>query len=137
MKRSGGIFCYQAIPHRLVQALLEQPVDVPHGMFAQPWVFGAFRAVATEALAFLQEISDLLRRQFRERYISQSRENVVFEDITMGCVCSRAALVLVVDLLPAEDIVFQRHIPTSMHWRCRFRKATHGSPACFRICLCR
>ena len=41
-----------------------------------------------------------------------------------------------VDLLPAENIVFQRHIPTSMHWRCRFRKATHGSPACFRIrCL--
>lgn len=34
-------------------------------------------------------------------------------------------------------IVFQRHIPTSMHWRCRFRKATHGSPACFRIRLCR
>ena len=117
--------------------MLKQPVDVPHGMFAQPWIFGAFRTVAAEALAFLQEISDLFHRQFRERYIPQSGENVVFEDITMGCVCGRTALVLVVDLLPAENIVFQRHIPTSMHWRCRFRNATHGSPACFRIRLCR
>ena len=112
-------------------------MDVPHRVFAQPWVFRTFRAVAAEALAFLQEISDLLRRQFRERYISQSGENVVFEDVAMSCVCGRAALILVIGLLLAEDIVFQRHIPTSMHWRCRFRKATHGSLACFRIRLCR
>ena len=87
MKPTGGVVRYQAIPDRLIQTLLEQPVDMPHGVFAQPWVFGAFRAVAAEALAFLQEISDLLRRQFRERYISQSGENVVFEDVAMSCVC--------------------------------------------------
>lgn len=28
-------------------------------------------------------------------------------------------------------------IPTSMHWCCRSRNATHGSLACFRIFLCR
>ena len=137
VKRTGVIFRYQAIPHRLVQTLLEQAVDVPHGMFAQPWVFGAFRAVTAKALALLQEISHLLHGQFRERYIPQSGENVVLEDVAMSCVCGRAALVLVIDLLPAEDIVFQFHIPTSMHWRCRFRKATHGSLACFRIRLWR
>ena len=50
----------------------------------------------------------------------------------MSCVCGWPALVLVADLLPAEDVLFQRHIPTSMHWRRRFRKATHGKPALFQ-----
>ena len=68
---------------------------------------------------------------------TQPGENVVFEEITMGCVCGRPALIFVADHLPAEDIVSQRHIPTSIHWRCRFRKATHGKPACLSIRLCR
>lgn len=112
-------------------------MDVPHRVFAQSWIFGTLRAVTAKVFSLLQEISDLLRRQFRERYVSQSGENVVFEDVAMSCVCGRAALVFVIDLLPAEDILSQRHSPTSLHWRCRFRKATHGKPACFRIRLCR
>ena len=75
--------------------------------------------------------------QFREWDLPQAREDMVLKDVTVGRVGSRTALVLVVDLLPAENIVFQRHIPTSMHWCCRFRKATHGRPACFSIRLCR
>ena len=112
-------------------------MDVPHRVFAQPWVFRTFRAVTAEAPALLQEISHLIYRQFRERDLSKSRENVVLKDVAMSCVCGRAALGLVIGLLPAEDILSQRHIPTSLHWRCRFRKAIHGKPACFRIRLCR
>ena len=132
MKRSSWIVRYQAIPDRLVQTLLEQPVDVPHGMLPQPWV-----AVTAEAPTLLQKISHLLHRQFRERDLPQFGENVVLEEITVGRIGSRPALVLVADLLSAEDVLFQRHIPTSLHWRCRFRKATHGKPACFRIRLWR
>ena len=112
-------------------------MDVPHGMLAQPWVFGAFRAVTAKAPALLQKISHLFHGQFRERDFSQSGKDVVLEEITMGRVGSRPALVLVVDLLPTEDVLSQRHIPTSLHWRCRFRKATHGKPACLSIRLCR
>ena len=90
-------------------------MDVPHGMFTQPWVFRAFRAMTAKAPSFLQEISHLLHGQFRELDLPKSGENVVLEDVTMGRIGSRPALVLVIDLLPAEDIVFQRHIPTSMH----------------------
>lgn len=115
VKRTGRIIRYQAIPHRLVLALLQQPVDVTHGMFAQTWVIRGFSDGDHRSALFLQEISDLLYSQFRERYIPQSSENVVFKNITMGYVCGRAALVLVIDLLPAEDIFSKRHIPTSMH----------------------
>ena len=114
-----------------------QSVDVPHGVFAQAWVFGTFRAVTAETFSLLQKISDPLHCQFGKRYTPQPGENVVFEEITMGCVCGRPALIFVADHLPAEDIVSQRHIPTSIHWRCRFRKATHGKPACLSIRLCR
>ena len=34
-----------------------EPVDVPHGMLPQPWVFGAFRTVTTETFSLLQETS--------------------------------------------------------------------------------
>ena len=112
-------------------------MDVPHGMLPQPWVFRAFRAMTAKAPSFLQEISHLLHGQFRELDLPQSGEDVVLEDVAMSYVGSRPALVLVAGLLPAEDILSQRHIPTSLHWRCRFRKATHGKPACFRIRLCR
>ena len=137
MKPTGGVVRYQPISDRLIQTLLEQPVDVPHGMLPQPWVFGTFRAVTAKAPSLLQEISHLLHSQFSERDLPKSGENVVLENIAMSCVCGRTALGLVIDLLPAEDILSQRHIPTSLHWRCRFRKATHGKPACLSIRLWR
>ena len=123
--------------HRLVQTLLKQTVDVPHGVFAQPWVFRTSRAMTAEAFSLLQKLSDPLHCQFRELYIPQPRENMIFEEIAMGCIGSRTALFFVTDLLPAEDILSQCHSPTFLHWRCKSRKATHGSPACFRIRLCR
>ena len=49
----------------------------------------------------------------------------------------RSALGLIVGFLPEVDVFPKSHIPTSMHWRCRSRNATHGSLACFRIFLCR
>ena len=137
VKRTGGVVRYQPIPDRLIQTLLEQPVDVPHGMLAQSWVFGAFRAMTAKAPSLLQKISHLLHGQFRDRDFSQSGEDMVLEEVAVSCICGRTALGLVIGLLPAENIVFQRHISTSMHWRCRLRKATHGKPACFRIRLCR
>ena len=112
-------------------------MDVPHGVFAQPWVFGAFRAVAAKPPSLLQKIAYFLHSQLLQRNLSQPGKDVILEEIPMGRVGGRAALVLVVDLLPVEDILFQRHIPTSMHWRCRFRKATHGRPACLSIRLWR
>ena len=112
-------------------------MDVPHGMLPQPWVFGAFRAVAAKAPPLIQKIAHLLHGQLLQRNLTQPVNDVVLEEIPMGCIGGRAALVLVVDLLPVEDILFQRHIPTSMHWRCRFRKATHGKPACLSIRLWR
>ena len=137
MQHTGGVFRYQAIPDRLVQALLEQSVDVPHGVFTQPWIFRALRAVTAKVFSLLQKISDLFRSQFLQQYLAQPGEDVVFEEIPMSGVCGRSALILVIDLLPVNDVLFQRHIPTSMHWRCRFRNATHGRPACFSIRLCR
>ena len=50
---------------------------------------------------------------------------------------SRSALMLIIGFLPEDNVFPKRHIPASMHWRCRSRKATHGSLACFRIFLCR
>ena len=136
-KGTGGVVRYQAVPNGLVQALLEQAVDMPHGMLPQPWVFGAFRAVAAKPPPLLQKIAHPLRGQLLQRDLAQSGKDVVLEEIPMGGVGGRAALVLVVDLLPVEDILFQYHIPTSIHWRCRFRKATHGNPACLSIRLWR
>ena len=52
---SGGIARYQAIPHRLIQTLLEQSVDVPHGVFAQSWVFGTLRAVTAKVFSLLRK----------------------------------------------------------------------------------
>ena len=112
-------------------------MDVPHRVFAQSWVFGTLRAVTAKVSSLFQKISHLFRSQFFQRYIPQAGEDMVFEEIPMSGVCGRAALILVIDLLPVNDVLFQRHIPTSMHWRCRFRKATHGRPACFSIRLCR
>ena len=73
---------------------------------ASPGLFGAFRAVTAEALSFLQEISHLLYTLDRVLDLPKSGENVVLEDVAMSCVSGRTALVLVVDLLPAENIVF-------------------------------
>ena len=115
MKPTGGVVRYQPISDRLIQTLLEQPVDVPHGMLPQPWVFRAFRAMTAKAPSFLQEISHLLHGQFRQLDLPKSGQNVVLEDVAMSCVCGRTALILVIDLLPVNDILFQRHIPTSMH----------------------
>ena len=110
MKCSGGVVRYQSIPDCLIQTLLEQPVDVPHGMLPQPWVFGAFWAVTAKAPALLQEISHLLHGQFREWDLPQAREDMILKDVTVGRVGSRPALVLVIDLLPAEDILSQRDV---------------------------
>lgn len=72
-------------------------MDVPHCMCAQPWVFGSFRTVTAEALSLLRKISHLFYRQFRERDISLSEEDVVLEDVAMGGIGSWPALVLVID----------------------------------------
>ena len=90
-----------------------------------------------EALPFLQKFSNHLRCQFSERYISQAGEDMVLEYIVVCRVCGRPALGLIVGFLPEEDVFPERHIPTSMHWRCRSRKATHGSRARLNIFLCR
>ena len=109
-------------------------MDVPHSFFAQARVAGSMIA---EAPPFLQKFSDHLRCQFRERYISQVGENMVLEYIVVCRIGSRSALMLIIGFLPEEDVFPERHIPTSMHWRCRSRKATHGSRARFNIFLCR
>ena len=134
MERSGGIIANQAIPHGLVQALLKQAVDVSHGFFPQARAAGSMIA---EAPPFLQKFSDHLRCQFRERYISQAGEDMVFEYIVVCRIGGRPALVPVVGFLPEDDVFPKRHIPTSMNWRCRSRKATHGSRARLNIFLCR
>jgi len=61
--------------------------------------------MTAEALSLLQKLSDPLHCQFGELYIPQPRENVIFEEIAMGCIGSRTALVFVTDLLPAENIL--------------------------------
>ena len=104
---TGGIVRYQAVPDGLIQALLEQAVDMPHGVFAQPWVFGAFRAVAAKQPSLLQKIAYLLCGQLLQRDLAQPGKDMVLEEIPMGGVGGGAALVLVVDLLPVEDILFQ------------------------------
>ena len=134
VERLGGILCQETVPYGLIQALLQQAVDVPHGFFAQTRAAGSMIA---EAPPLLQKFSDHLRCQFRERYISQAGENVVFEHIVVCRIGGRSALVPVIGFLPVGDVLSERHIPTSMHWRCRSRKATHGSLACFRIFLCK
>ena len=115
-------------------AAVKQAVDVPHGFFAQARVAGSMIA---EALPFLQKFSNPLRCQFRELCVSQTGENVVFEHIVVCRIGSRSALTLIIGFLPETNVFPKRHIPTSMHWRCRSRNATHGSLACFRIFLCR
>ena len=134
VERSGGVIAHQTIPHGLVQALLKQAVDVPHGFFAQAGVSGA---MITEATPFLQKFSDHLRCQFRERYIPQAGEDMVLKYIVVCRIGGRSTLILVIGFLPEDDVFPKRHIPTSMHWRCRSRKATHGSRARFNIFLCR
>ena len=99
-ERPGGIVCYQAVPDGLIQALLEQAVDVPHGVFAQTWVFGAFRAVAAKAPSLLQKIAHLLYTQLLQRDLTQLGEDMILEEIPVGGVGGRAALVLVVGFLP-------------------------------------
>ena len=134
VERSGGIIANQAIPHGLVQALLKQAVDVPHGFFAQT---GAAGSMIAEAPPFLQKFSDHLRCQFRERYITQTGEDMVFEYIVVCRIGGRPALMLIIGFLPEADVFPKRHIPISMHWRCRSRKAAHGSLACLSIFLCK
>ena len=118
----------------MVQALLEQAVDVPHGFFSQARAAGSMIA---EAPPLLQKFSDHLRCQFSEQYISQAGKDMVLEYIVVCRICGRSALMLIIGFLPEEDVFPERHIPTSMHWRCRSRNATHGSLACFRLFLCR
>ena len=78
VERSGGIIANQAIPHGLVQALLKQAVDVPHGFFPQARAAGSMIA---EAPPFLQKILNHLRCQFRER----SEERRVGKECTSWC----------------------------------------------------
>ena len=59
-------------------------MDVPHRVFAQPWVFRTFRAVTAKAPSLFQKVSHLFCGQFRERDLPQSGENVVFEDVAMS-----------------------------------------------------
>ena len=80
-------------------------MDVPHGMLPQPWVFRAFRAVTAEVFSLLQKVSHLLYGQFRERYLSQSGEDMVLEEIAVGRIGGRSALVFIMGLLPVEDIL--------------------------------
>lgn len=134
VERLGRILCYEAIPHGLVQALLKQAVDVPHGFFSQARAAGSMIA---EALPFLQKFSNHLRCQFREEHISQAGEDMVLEYIVVCRIGGRPALMLIIGSLPEADVFPKCHIPTSIHWRCRSRNAAHGSLACFRIFLCR
>ena len=62
---------------------------------------------------------------------------MVFEYIVVCRIGGRPALMLIIGFLPEGDVFPKCHIPTSMHWHCRSRNATHGSLACFRIFLCR
>ena len=94
------------------RALLEQAVDVPHGFFSQARAAGSMIA---EAPPLLQKFSDHLRCQFRERYISQAGEDMVFEHIVVCRIGGRPALVPVVGFLPEDDVFPKRHIPTSIH----------------------
>ena len=65
------------------------------------------------------------------------KKDMIFEYIVVCRIGGWPALVLVVGFLPEADVFPKCHTPTSMHWRCRSRKATHGSLACFNIFLCR
>ena len=112
VERSGGIIANQAVPYGLIQALLKQAVDVPHGFFSQARAAGSMIA---EALPFLQKFSNHLRCQFREEHISQAGENMVLEYIVVCRIGGRSALVPVVGFLPVGDVLSERHIPTSMH----------------------
>ena len=112
MECLGRILCYEAVPDGLVQALLEQAVDVPHSFFTQS---SAVCPMVAEALPFLQKFSDHLRCQFRELCVSQAGEDMVFEYIVVRRIGGRPALLLVVSFLPEDDIFSERHIPTSMH----------------------
>ena len=53
----GGILCQETVPDGLVQTLLEQAVDVPHGFLTQSKTASS---VIAEALPFLQKFSDHL-----------------------------------------------------------------------------
>ena len=76
---------------------------------------GTAGAMIAEAPPLLQKFSDHLRCQFRERYVTQTGENMVFEYIVVCCIGGRPALVPVVGFLPEADVFSERHIPTSMH----------------------
>ena len=54
----GGILCQETVPDGLVQTLLEQAVDVPHGFLTQSRT--ASGLMIAEALPFLQKFSDHL-----------------------------------------------------------------------------
>ena len=57
MERLGGILCQETVPYGLIQALLQQAVDVPHGFLTQSKTASS---VIAEALPFLQKFSDHL-----------------------------------------------------------------------------
>ena len=42
----------------------------------------------------------------------------------------------VIDLLPVNDVLFQRHIPPSMHWRSQVPEGHPAGQACSSIRLC-
>lgn len=108
----GRILCQETVPDGLIQTLLEQAVDVPHGFLTQSKTASS---VITEALPFLQKFSDHLRCQFRDLCVSQAGKDMVFEYIVVRRIGGRPALVLVVGFLPEVDVFPKCHISTSMH----------------------
>lgn len=64
VKGSGRILPQQAVPHRLVQKLLQQPVEMPHGFIVQSRIVRAFRSVTAEAFPLIEES---VKRFYRQR----------------------------------------------------------------------
>ena len=91
----------------------------------------------------IKTVVDLFAGTGSVGYALKGYKNIISNDIEYYAyivVCrigSRSALMLIVGFLPEADVFPKCHIPTSMHWHCRSRKATHGSLARFRIFLCR
>ena len=81
--------------------------------------------------------TDCAWRRVKEDEVYAAFNLMVLKYIVVCRIGSLPALMLVIGFLPEDDVFPKRHMPTSMHWRCRSRKATHGSRARFNIFLCR
>ena len=93
--------------------------------------------MTAEAFPLIKESAKCFYRQFIQRKLPQSGKDVVFEEIPMRRIGAWPAFVFVEGFLPVSNVFPHGHIPTSMHWLCKSRKATQGSRAFFRIFLCR